>query len=191
MLKRVICTLILVLCCAGSALAIVKVKNPMLVIETSLGNIRIELFQKEAPISTENFLEYAKIGYYNGTIFHRVIPGFMIQGGGFTKDMAPKAPARPSIKNEGANGLKNDRGTLAMARTNDPDSAKAQFFINVVNNDFLNHSANNPGYAVFGKVVSGMDIVDQIAATPTGNQRGFPDVPTTPIIIKGVRIISK
>jgi cyclophilin family peptidyl-prolyl cis-trans isomerase len=191
MLKRFVCLLLLGLCLAGSAFAADGAKNPTLVVETSLGNVKVELFQKEAPISVENFLDYAKSGFYNGTIFHRVIPGFMIQGGGFTPDLTQK-PTKGQIKNEAANGLKNERGTLAMARTNVVDSASSQFFINVSNNDFLNHREGGPqvyGYAVFGKVISGMDVVDKIAATQTGMQKGFGDVPTTPVVIKSVKIV--
>jgi peptidyl-prolyl cis-trans isomerase A (cyclophilin A) len=187
MLKRLVVLLLLGLCFAGSAFA---AGNPTAVIETNLGVIKLELFQKEAPISVQNFIEYAKSGHYNGTIFHRVIPGFMVQGGGLTQELSPK-PNRAPIKNEATNGLKNERGTVAMARTGVVDSATSQFFINVVNNEFLNHRGVNPmayGYAVFGKVVSGMDVVDKIAATPTGMQKGFQDVPTTPVIIKSVKI---
>ena len=190
MLKRLACLLLLGLCLAGSAWA-AEAKNPTLVLETSLGNVKVELFQKEAPISVKNFLDYAKSGFYNGTVFHRVIPGFMIQGGGFTPDLAQKA-TKPPIRNEAANGLKNLRGTLAMARTNVVDSATAQFFINVNNNDFLNHREGGPavyGYAVFGKVISGMDVVDKIAATQTGMQGGMTDVPVTAVVIKNVALV--
>jgi len=191
MLKRFVCLLVLGLCLTGTAFA-AEGKNPTLLLETTLGNITVELFQKEAPISTKNFLDYAKSGFYNGTIFHRVIPGFMIQGGGFTAEMHQKPTGAP-IKNEAANGLKNERGTLAMARTMMVDSATAQFFINVANNAFLNHregaGQGGFGYAVFGKVVSGMDVVDKIAATPTGNEKGFSDVPNTPMVIKSVKIL--
>ena len=189
MLKRFVGALLLGLCLAGSAFA-ADAKNPTLVLETSLGNVKVELFQKEAPISVKNFLDYAKSGFYNETIFHRVIPGFMIQEGGFPPNLIPKETKAP-IKNEADNGLKNDRGTLAMARTGVVDSATAQFFVNVVNNDFLNHREGGPavfGYAVFGKVVSGMDVVDKIAATQTGTQNGFPNVPVTPVVIKSVKI---
>ena len=189
MLKRFICALFLGLCFAASAFA-AEAKNPTLVIETSLGNVKVELFQKEAPISVKNFLDYAKGGFYDGTIFHRVIPGFMIQGGGFSAEMHQK-PTQAPIKNEAANGLKNDRGTLAMARTNVVDSASSQFFINVVDNNFLNHKPGGPqsyGYAVFGKVIEGMDVVDKIAATQTGMQKGFSNVPVTPVVIKSVKL---
>lgn len=192
MLKRFIHALVLGLFLAGGAMA-AEAKNPMVLIETNQGNVKVELFQKEAPISVKNFLDYAKSGFYKGTIFHRVIPGFMIQGGGFTQNLEQKDTKAP-IKNEAANGLKNERGTLAMARTNVVDSATAQFFINVVNNDFLNHrpmaGPMGYGYAVFGKVVEGMDVVDKIAATRTGiGSNGMPDVPVQPMIINDMKVI--
>ena len=190
MLKRLVCLLLLGLCLAGNAFA-AESKNPTVLLETSLGNVKVELFEKEAPISVKNFLDYTKSGFYNGTIFHRVIPGFMIQGGGFLPSLTPKQ-TNPPIKNEAANGLKNERGTLAMARTGVVDSATAQFFINVVKNDFLNHRPGGPmvyGYAVFGKVIEGMDVVDKIAATQTGMQMGFSDVPTTAVVIKSVKVL--
>ena len=160
-------------------------ENPMVVIKTSLGDIKAELFQDKAPLSVANFLQYAKDGHYNGTIFHRVIDNFMIQGGGFTKDMAQKSTRAP-VKNEAANGLKNERGTLAMARTSVIDSATSQFFINVKDNDFLNHTAPTPqgfGYCVFGKVVEGMDVVDKIKSVQTGNRGPFQDVPVETVEI--------
>lgn len=161
-------------------------KNPVVTMETSLGKVKIELFEKEAPVSVRNFLSYTKSGFYNGTIFHRVIPGFMVQGGGFTAALTQKPTGAP-IRNEAANGLRNDRGTIAMARTSAPDSATAQFFINVVNNSMLNRpSPDGAGYAVFGKVVEGMDVVDKIAAVKTVTRR-FPDVPETAVIITSVR----
>lgn len=164
-------------------------KNPVVLMETSMGNIKIELFQKEAPVSVKNFLDYANSGFYNGTVFHRVINGFMIQGGGFTPDMTPKK-TNPSIKNEADNGLKNDRGTIAMARAMDPNSATAQFFINVVNNDNLNRPRpDGNGYAVFGKVIDGMETVDKIKSVKTGMNRGFRDVPETTVLIKSVKIL--
>lgn len=164
-------------------------KMTTVVIETSLGNIEVELNSEKAPISTENFLKYVDKKHYDGTIFHRVISNFMIQGGGMTEKMDEKKSDAP-IKNEAANGLKNDRGTIAMARTSVVDSATAQFFINVQDNDFLNHKAPNPrdfGYAVFGKVTAGMDVVDKIKAVPTGNFSGMQDVPKTPVVMKSVR----
>ena len=192
MLKKLVSLLLLALALgvAGSAFA-AGGKNPTVLIDTNLGKIKVELFRKEAPVTVKNFLGYVKSGFYNGTIFHRVIPGFMVQGGGFTEEMAEKATGEP-IKNEATNGLKNQRGTIAMARTNVVDSATAQFFINTVDNDFLNHREGGPdafGYAVFGKVISGMDVVDKIAATPTGYRGGMADVPTTPVVIKSVKIV--
>jgi peptidyl-prolyl cis-trans isomerase A (cyclophilin A) len=164
-------------------------KNPTVLMETSLGNVTIELFQKDAPISVKNFLSYVKDGFYNGTVFHRVIPGFMVQGGGFTSGMKEKTTKAP-IRNEAANGLKNDRGTLAMARTANPDSASAQFFINVVDNQGLNRPMpDGHGYAVFGKVVKGMDVVDKIAAVKTGSHGPFQDVPLKPVVIKSVKVV--
>lgn len=166
--------------------------GPRVEMVTSKGAIVIELNEAKAPVSVENFLAYVKSGYYNGTIFHRVIKGFMNQGGGFLPGMKPKSPGRSPIKNEADNGLKNDRGTIAMARTNVVDSATSQFFINTVNNDFLNHKSKTQrgyGYAVFGKVVSGMDVVDKIANVPTGVVSRFRDVPVSPVIIKSVSLV--
>lgn len=165
-------------------------KNPQVEMETTLGTIKLELFSKEAPLSVKNFLEYAASGYYNGTIFHRVIPGFMAQGGGMTVDRKPKQTRGP-VKNEAANGLKNDRGTLAMARTSDPDSGTSQFFINVVNNNMLNRpQPDSHGYAVFGKVVAGMEVVDKIVAAKTKNlNMVFQNLPVEPIIIKSVKVL--
>jgi cyclophilin family peptidyl-prolyl cis-trans isomerase len=166
--------------------------NPKVLIETTKGNITVELDAKAAPKTVENILAYVKEGFYNGTIFHRVIPGFMVQGGGMTADMREKADKRPPIKNEANNGLKNDRGTLAMARTNDPHSASSQFFINVNNNDFLNFRSETPqgwGYAVFGKVTEGMDVVDAIVAVKTGNHGPHSDVPAEPVIMTKVSVV--
>ena len=163
-----------------------KGTTPMKVkITTSMGAITLELNKEKAPLSTENFLKYVESGHYNGTIFHRVIGNFMIQGGGFDKNLAQK-PTNAPIKNEAANGLKNDNYTIAMARTGVVDSATAQFFINVSNNDFLNHAGPaNFGYAVFGKVVEGMDVVDKIKAVKTGPKGMFPtDVPQEPVTIE-------
>ena len=153
---------------------------------TSMGPITLELDSAKAPVSVENFAKYVDSGHYNGTIFHRVIDGFMIQGGGFGKDMRQK-PTQAPIKNESTNGLKNDNYTVAMARTNVVDSATAQFFINVKDNDFLNHTAPNDrgfGYAVFGKVVEGKEVVDKIAKVATGNAGPHQNVPTTPVVIE-------
>ena len=159
----------------------------MITLETSHGNIFVELFEEAAPISCENFRQYVTDGFFNDTIFHRVIPNFMIQGGGFTADMSQKE-TREQIKNEADNGEKNVRGTLAMARTAVVDSASSQFFINLKDNDFLNHGGRDFGYAVFGKVSDGMDVVDAIAAVPTGNSGGHQDVPVDPVSIISARI---
>ena len=159
--------------------------------ETNKGVITLELDGKNAPETVANFVDYAKAGFYDGTIFHRVIPGFMIQGGGFTTDMKQKA-ARAPIKNEAGNGLKNTTGTIAMARTSDPHSATAQFFINVKDNGFLDHTAPTPqgwGYCVFGKVTDGMDVVHAIEHVQTGNRSGFQDVPLTEVVINKVSVV--
>jgi peptidyl-prolyl cis-trans isomerase A (cyclophilin A) len=164
--------------------------NPIAVIETSKGTIEAELYADKAPISTKNFVDYAKSGHYDGTIFHRVIPNFMIQGGGFTPDMKQKETKAP-IKNEAGNGLTNERGTLAMARTAVVDSATSQFFVNHRANDFLNHkdkSMQGFGYAVFGKVLSGMKVVDEIANVERGSKGGHEDVPLEPVVIQSVKI---
>lgn len=158
---------------------------------TSLGEIVIQLNPEKAPVSSANFLTYVNEGFYNGTIFHRIIPGFMAQGGGFDTDFNQKAVHDP-IKNEADNGLPNKRGTIAMARTNVPDSATAQFFINYKDNSFLNYSsptASGWGYAVFGEVIEGMDIVDEMAKQPTGNRGGHQDVPKTNIVIEKAEVI--
>jgi peptidyl-prolyl cis-trans isomerase A (cyclophilin A) len=191
MFKKLFISLALLLVAASTVFAAGEPgKNPVVVMETTLGNVKIELFQKEAPISVKNFLDYANSGYYAGTVFHRVIPGFMAQGGGLTAELQPKPGARPSIKNEADNNLKNDRGTLAMARTSDPNSATSQFFINVNNNSGLNRpSPDGAGYAVFGKVIDGMDVVDKIVSTPQERKNGvFQNVPITPVLIKSVKV---
>jgi len=160
--------------------------NPVVQLETSMGIIKIELYPEKAPVTVKNFLTYVREGHYDGLIFHRVIGDFMIQGGGFTKDMRERKGKHPPIKNEADNGLKNDRGAVAMARTGVVDSATAQFFINTVNNDFLNHRGKTPqgyGYAVFGKVIEGMEVVDKIRAVPTGATGSFQDVPKSPVTI--------
>ena len=158
----------------------------MIRFETSLGDFTVELFEKEAPISAANFLAYIDEGFFDSTIFHRIVPGFVIQGGGFTEDMSQKRTKAP-IKNEADNGLKNSRGTLSMARTNDINSATSQFFVNLKDNDFLDHSRGNFGYAVFGKVTEGMDVIDKIAAVDTGRKKGYDDVPVEAVIMKSVR----
>ena len=155
---------------------------------TSHGDFTLEFFPEEAPISVENFLKYVDEGFFDGTIFHRVIPGFMIQGGGFDENMMQKA-THPPIKNEADNGLKNERGTLSMARTMEVDSATSQFFINVVDNAFLDHGTRDFGYAVFAKVTDGMDVIDAIAKVQTGNHGGHQDVPVEPVVVNSaVRI---
>jgi len=158
----------------------------MILFETTLGNFKIEFFDKEAPISVANFQRYIADGFFDGTIFHRIVPGFVIQGGGFTEDMSQKKTEAP-IKNEADNGLKNSRGTLSMARTDAINSATSQFFVNLKDNDFLDHSRGNFGYAVFARITEGMDVIDKIAAVETGRKRGFDDVPVEPVIMKSVR----
>ena len=163
----------------------------LVTISTSAGDIHLELDAENAPITVANFLQLAKDGYYNGTIFHRIIDGFMVQGGGLDENMAPKPTGTEPIKNEANNGLKNDRGTLAMARTMDPHSATGQFFINHKDNDFLNHTSETSqgwGYAVFGSVIDGMDIVDQIALSTTSTVGGYADAPLEPTIINSVTV---
>ena len=167
--------------------------NPQVEIRTNFGNIVFELYPDKAPKTVQNFLSYVNDGYYAGTSFHRVIPGFMVQGGGFDKGYKQK-PTRPPVENEAANGLKNGIGTVAMARTSDPHSASAQFFINVADNSFLNHTAKTPqgyGYTVFGKVIKGMEVVNKIAQVPTGPGGPFPsDVPKTAVVIEEVKLIT-
>ena len=190
MLKKIIMAMSVLLVTGGVAIgAGGGTKNPVVLMETSLGTVKIELFPKQAPVTVKNFLAYVKDGFYSGTTFHRVIPGFMIQGGGFTADLRLK-PTKAPIRNEADNGLKNDRGTIAMARTANPDSASSQFFINVVNNNGLNRPMpDGHGYAVFGKVIAGMDVVDKIAAVKTGMKMGFQDVPQTPVVIKSISVV--
>ena len=166
--------------------------NPMVVLSTSLGDIKIELYQDKAPVTVQNFLEYVKAGYYDGTIFHRVIPGFMVQGGGMTDDMRDKREGqRAAIKNESSNGLKNDTGTLAMARTSAPDSATSQFFISVKDNTSLNkeNAADKVGYAVFGKVVEGMDVVKKIEQVKTTTKGPHQNVPVDSVVIKSAKVV--
>ena len=159
---------------------------PAVVFSTSLGDITIELYPDKAPITVENFLQYVDSGFYDGTIFHRVIPGFVIQGGGLTSDMKQK-PTRPPIENEADNGLKNKTGTLSMARTQDVNSATSQFFLNLTDNPFLDHGVRDFGYAVFAKVIEGMDVVNQIAQVPTGNRGMNRDVPVEPVLIQSAK----
>lgn len=160
--------------------------GPVVVLETTLGRIKLGLHKDKAPITVDNFVKYVRAGHYDGTIFHRVIPGFMIQGGGMEPGLEER-PLRPPIKNESKNGLRNTRGTLAMARTNDPHSATAQFFVNVKDNPFLDHGIKGAGYAVFGEVIEGMDVVDRIVAVPTTTKGRYENFPATPVIIKRAR----
>jgi cyclophilin family peptidyl-prolyl cis-trans isomerase len=164
--------------------------NPQVVVDTSLGSFTIELFQDKAPVSVENFLQYVREGFYAGTIFHRVVAGYVVQGGGYTPDLREK-PTRPPIQNEATNGLSNQRGTVAMARTRTVRSGTSQFFVNVVDNRRLDHTGYAPddfGYAVFGRVVEGMDVVDRISKVPTTIKDGMESVPIDPVIIKGITV---
>jgi cyclophilin family peptidyl-prolyl cis-trans isomerase len=166
--------------------------NPIVEFETNQGNFKIELYPEKAPKTVSNFLYYVDNGFYKETIFHRVISNFMIQGGGFTREMAEKK-TQPPITNESNNGLVNSAGTVAMARTNDPNSATAQFFINLIDNNFLNYASPEPssvGYCVFGKIIEGMNVVHKIGQLPTGNSRGFSDVPIRPVIIINAKHIN-
>jgi cyclophilin family peptidyl-prolyl cis-trans isomerase len=193
-MSRFLACLTLVLAVAGASAdgpesAPDTAAHPIVEFETSLGTFAVEVATDAAPASAANFLAYVDSGFYTGTVFHRVIPGFMIQGGGMDADLQ-RRETRPPIVNEADNGLANVRGTLAMARTQDPQSATAQFFVNVADNDFLDHRAPTVegwGYAVFARVIGGMDTVDRIAATPTGVVGGMPDVPLTPVVIEKVR----
>ncbi len=178
-------TLIAMLVILTVSFSAVAADNPKVVLETSKGKIVLELYADKAPQTVKNFLTYVDAGYYNGTIFHRVISGFMIQGGGFTADMKKKSARKP-IRNEADNKVRNQRGTIAMARTSAPHSAAAQFFINTVDNDFLNHknkTSQGWGYAVFGRVAEGMAVVDSISAVKTGNRAGYRDVPSEAVVI--------
>ena len=182
------CLLSLLLCAPAPA---AESPNPAVKLDTNMGEIVIRLDRAKAPITVENFLAYVKAGHYDGTIFHRVINGFMIQGGGMTPDMEEKKTNKP-IKNEASNGLKNKRYTVAMARTPDPHSATAQFFINVKDNDFLDFRSQTPqgwGYAVFGKVIQGQDVVDKIAAVKTGKKGYYEDVPAETVVIKKAEMV--
>ena len=168
---------------AGEASGAKAAARPKVILKTTLGKIVLQLDAEKAPITVENFLSYVDAGHYDGTTFHRVIPNFMIQGGGFSLDMSEK-PTRKAIKNEANNGLKNERGGITMARTQAVDSATAQFFINLKDNDFLNHGDRDFGYAVFGRVTEGMDVVDAIAKVPTGRRGPHGDVPLEPVVIE-------
>ncbi|MGD8569360.1 MAG: peptidylprolyl isomerase [Gammaproteobacteria bacterium] len=194
LITRVLNTRIFIALVAGLCLAISTsvFAEPYVKLQTNMGDIVLELNREKAPKTVANFLSYVNDGFYSGTIFHRVIDGFMIQGGGYTEDYQKKGTKAP-VENEADNGLKNDRGTVAMARTSNPHSATAQFFINVVNNDFLNYRSKTPrgwGYTVFGKVVQGMDVVDKIRKIPTGAGGPFPkDVPQAPVVIESATVV--
>ncbi len=189
-MKQILLAVLILAIIAGTSMGQESaVSNPQVVMETSKGDIVLELYLDKAPLTVKNFLDYIDAGFYSGTVFHRVIPGFMLQGGGFSRDMQKKSTLM-SVKNEAFNGLKNDRGTIAMARTQDPHSASSQFFINTVDNAFLNYKSQTTagwGYAVFGKVIKGMEVVDAISKVQTGTQGRFRDVPKTPVEIIKVR----
>ena len=181
-----LCFVVLGAVAAGGA----RAANPVVTVDTSAGSFKVELFEDKAPVTVKNFLTYVENKHYDNPVFHRVIDGFMIQGGGFEPGMKEKRAGNP-IKNEAGNGLKNLRGTLAMARTSDPDSATAQWFVNVKDNDFLNRSGDTPrqaGYAVFARVIDGMDVVDKIKGVATGNKGGHQDVPLEDVVIKSVKV---
>lgn len=185
MLKKYLLSLLLSVTLFSPAFA--DEVKPVVVMTTSAGVIELELMPEQAPLTVANFLRYVESGFFTDTIFHRVIDNFMIQGGGFTVDMERK-DTLPPVRNESINGLPNMRGTISMARTNDPDSATSQFFINLKNNDFLNANGPRPGYAVFGKVVSGMDIITGIGHVQTDRQGPYKDVPVEPIVIQSVAL---
>lgn len=185
MLKKTLAASVLVVASINSYAA-----NSVIEMKTTMGNIEIELFNEQAPITTKNFESYVKKKFYNGTIFHRAIPGFMLQGGGMTAEMQEK-PTGKAIINEASNGIKNTRGSVAMARTNDPNSAKSQFFINMADNGFLDQSTENAGYAVFGQVIKGMEVVDQIVKLPTTGYGSHPDMPKNPVKIITMQIKTK
>ena len=187
-MKKLFMVLILTFGIVGFSLA---KENPVVVIKTNMGDIYMELYPDKAPLTVKNFLTYVKEGFYNGTIFHRVVKGFVIQGGGFDKDLNYKKPTHSPIKNESNNGLSNVRGTIAMARTSDPHSATTQFFINLADNTYLDYGKNPQkwGYTVFGKVIKGMDVVDEIAEVPVVNIGWMMNVPVKPVIIEKMEIV--
>jgi cyclophilin family peptidyl-prolyl cis-trans isomerase len=192
--KTVITALIVVLFLGSTLISLASMfskddgeMKEIVVFETTMGAIELELNREKAPVTVANFVKYVEEGFFNGTVFHRVIPEFMIQGGGFLPNMTQKATEDP-IELESDNGLKNDRGTVAMARTSDPDSATSQFFINLIDNDFLNRRSGVDGYAVFGEVVTGMDVVDKIGAVRTGSKGPFQDWPVRDVVIEGAYV---
>lgn len=189
-----VCTLLLsgIAVAGGEKKGKTPIENPLVLLKTNRGDIKIKLFREQAPVTVENFLTYVNEGFYDGLIFHRVIKDFMIQGGGFLPGMKPNRKTHPPIKNEAGNGLKNSRGTVSMARTMDVNSATAQFFINTVDNTFLDHrdeSARGFGYAVYGKVIEGMDVVDGIASSPTHSVGMYKDVPVDTVVIEQATIV--
>ncbi|WP_027710725.1 peptidylprolyl isomerase A [Dickeya chrysanthemi] len=191
MSKRILAAVVTVLSLTAFSPAFaVTTTSTHVLLTTSAGNIELALDDQKAPVSVKNFVDYVNSGFYNGTIFHRVIPGFMVQGGGFSSDMKQK-PTNPPIKNEADNGLRNLRGTISMARTSEKDSATSQFFINVADNAFLDHGQRDFGYAVFGKVVKGMEVADKISQVQTENVGPYQNVPSKPIVIQSVKIIKK
>ncbi|WP_029520971.1 peptidylprolyl isomerase [Persephonella sp. IF05-L8] len=187
-MKKIFMVVALVLGVLGFSFA---KENPVVVIKTNMGDIYVELYPDKAPLTVKNFLTYVKEGFYNGLIFHRVVKGFVIQGGGFDKDLNYKKPTHPPVKNESNNGLSNVRGTIAMARTSDPHSANTQFFINLADNTYLDYGKNPQkwGYTVFGKVIKGMDVVDEIAEVPVMNVGWMMNVPVKPVIIEKIEIV--
>lgn len=188
MLKRNLAAALLFSLAASSAPAFAAQQDVRVLLTTSAGNIELELDKQKAPVAVTNFVDYVNSGFYNNTIFHRVIPGFMVQGGGFNQDLTQK-PTQAPIKNEADNGLRNLRGTVAMARTAEKDSATSQFFINIADNAFLDHGQRDFGYAVFGKVIKGMDVADKIAQVPTKNVGPYQNVPAKPITILSAKIM--
>lgn len=188
MLKSTLAAMAAVFAISAFSPAMAAKGDPHVLLTTSAGNIELELNSQKAPISVDNFLKYVNSGFYNNTTFHRVIPGFMVQGGGFNEQMQQKQP-NPPIKNEADNGLRNTRGTIAMARTADQDSATSQFFINVADNAFLDHGQRDFGYAVFGKVVKGMDVADKIFQVQTHNVGPYQNVPTKPVVILSAKVL--
>lgn len=188
MFKRTLVTFVALCSLTAVAPAALAAGETHVMLTTSAGNIELALDSQKAPVSSQNFVDYVNSGYYNNTIFHRVIPGFMVQGGGFTADMQQKSTKAP-IKNEADNGLRNLRGTISMARTADKDSATSQFFLNVADNAFLDHGQRDFGYAVFGKVVKGMDVIDKIAQVPTKDVGPYQNVPSKPIVITSAKVL--
>ncbi len=188
MLKRTLTAVATVFALSAISASAFAAKDTHILLTTSAGSIELELADQKAPVSVKNFVDYVNSGFYNNTVFHRVIPGFMVQGGGFTSDMQQKQP-NPPIKNEADNGLLNKRGTISMARTADKDSATSQFFINVADNAFLDHGQRDFGYAVFGKVIKGMDVADKIAQVPTQNVGPYQNVPVKPVVILSAKVL--